>query len=617
MRPIRESLFEAKLNLPQEYIDKVRGEAKETIGLGGPSHEEMQQMRQLLNQIFQIQRGHEEKLTEIGITIIQKFYGPILEGVELDVKIVDPNDEEKLEMTQKMIQQEQPQQEGQPPPPVEVELELPGIEKDIDKRKLINNIMQGEAQNVHSMMYDLREQITEITGNAELLGLYMQFLDINRKFDWDESINLQQMMEQMPQMANAMETEWEGDEEGGDDTPKIKARVLDLPMLIHETVKGIYELISAGAIDPDPVRAQKILKATESLTDEQEDIRYGPFIARDIRNYVNKVADGISGAHDVPNLREFVFGKMIRFQSEQFVELVTGMLLNKDGPSKIIAKFINEILEEFREYNLSKVPGYERDEDDEALPAGDIEEEPGEQDNELINLMNKSKEKSEEEPEDKRKKYADMGKNELEFQLNKAIDDKDWKTAQEIGQALERKGSRGIKESNEFDFPEKFGKKKENFEQGWKGIELEKFEEENLPGGVEEEEAEPESEPWWKLNLKGDKYKPLEQWWKGREPEKFEEENLPNGVEEEEAEPEPEPWWKLNLKKEDQYKPPEQSTGTLEDNVFTFIFDNTELSVKQIDDLLYSDLFDELEKQGLTVEEISQELIAQSGEEWF
>ena len=94
MRPIRESLFEAKLNLPQEYIDKVRGEAKETIGLGGPSHEEMQQMRQLLNQIFQIQRGHEEKLTEIGITIIHKFYGPILEGVALDVKIVDPNDEE-------------------------------------------------------------------------------------------------------------------------------------------------------------------------------------------------------------------------------------------------------------------------------------------------------------------------------------------------------------------------------------------------------------------------------------------------------------------------------------------------------------------------------------------
>lgn len=329
---VKENLFEAKLNLPQEYIDKVTREAREQYG-HGPTHQDIAEMSRLLNQIFRIQRGHEEELTELGKRIIQKFYGPVIEGVELDIKIVDPNDEEKLEMAQKMLQEPSEEESYSP----KIEIDIPGLEADIDKRKLINNIMQGEAQNVHDMMYDMRNEVTKITGNDQLLDLYMQFLALNKKFDWDDRVNLEEMMEQAPQMANAMETEWEEGE--GEDKPKIKARVLDLPMLIHETVKGIYELIAEGAIDPDPVRAEKVLAATDSLTDEQQDIRYGPYIARDLRNYVNKVADKIPGAYDIPNMREFVFGKMIQLRSQEFVNLITNILLDKEEPERIITKF--------------------------------------------------------------------------------------------------------------------------------------------------------------------------------------------------------------------------------------------------------------------------------------
>lgn len=451
MRPLRESLNEAKLNLPQEYIDKVRGEASENIGLGGPSRQDMMQMQQLLGQIFRIQRGHEDELTEVGKAVIQKFYGPILGGVELDVKIVDPNDEEKKEMAEKMLQDNK-EEEEEDQPSVEVELELEGIEDDIDKRKLINNIMQGEAQNVHDMMYDVRDQVTEITGNAQLLDMYMSFLALNRKFDWDETVNLEAMMQQMPQMANAMETEWEDEDGDGEgDKPKIKARVLDLPMLIHETVKGIYELIAAGAIDPDPVRAQKVLDATDTLSDEQEDIRFGPFIARDVRNYINKVADTVPGAHDITNMREFVFGKLIEMQSQQFVRIVTSMLMDEEGPAETIAKFIKDVQEEFSAYNRQQIPGY--DDDDEELPSG-VEEDPDdEEDNELMKFIKgKSQQeapKSKEEPntntlDDKR--LSGMGKAELNYQLNAAIDDGNWELAQKIQQMIERKG--GLKEGD-------------------------------------------------------------------------------------------------------------------------------------------------------------------------
>jgi len=249
------------------------------------------------------------------------------------------------------------------------------------------------------------------------------------------------MMEQAPQMASAMETDWEeGEGEEGGDKPKIKARVLDLPMLVHETVKGIYELIASGAIDPDPVRAQKVLQAADTLSDEQEDIRYGPYIARDLRDYINSVADKISGANNIPNIREFVFGKMIQLQSETFVKLVTSILLKEKGPERIISKFINEIIEEHKSHQISQIPGFEED-TDEDLPVG-VEEFPEEdEDNELLKMM-RPQEKREEKPkqEDITKKLASMGKNQLNYELNKAIDSEDWEYAKEIQKMIERKG---------------------------------------------------------------------------------------------------------------------------------------------------------------------------------
>jgi len=480
MKRVKESLnlFEAELNLPQEYINRVRQEAQQQHGgFRGPTHQEMAQMGNLLRQIFQIQRGHEEELTELGKEIIQKFYGPIIEGVTLDVKIVDPNDEEKQEIAERMLEKNKQKD-------FEIEnrqVELPGVQDDIDKRKLINNIMQGEAQNVHSMMYDMRERVAEITGSDRLLDLYMQFLALNKKFDWDETQNLEMMVDEHPEMANVMEIKFkddddddegggEGDEEGPTG-PTIVARVLDLPMLVHETVKGIYELIAAGAIDPDETRAKKVLEATDTLADEQRDIRYGPYIARDLRDYINSVADGISGAYDIPNMREFVFGKMIRLPSKEFVELVTAILLKKEEPKKTIKMFIMETIDEIKDYKYKQV--IDEPEEDEPLPPGvedfdDVED--SEEESELINFFKKptppkpQQPKEEPKPEkseaDTRKWLSGLGLNALNVEMNKAIDNEDWPLAQEIQKMIERKtgGSKNesfVKESlNELFIPD-------------------------------------------------------------------------------------------------------------------------------------------------------------------
>jgi len=317
-------------------------------------------------------------------------------------------------------------------------------------------------------MYDMRERVAEITGSDRLLDLYMQFLALNKKFDWDETQNLEMMVDEHPEMANVMEIKFkddnDDDEEGGEGGeegptgPTIVARVLDLPMLVHETVKGIYELIAAGAIDPDEVRAKKVLEATDTLADEQRDIRYGPYIARDLRDYINSVADEIRGAYDIPNMREFVFGKMIKMPSKEFVELVTAILLKKEEPKKTIKMFIMETMDEIKDYKYRQV--IDEPEEDEPLPPGvedfdDVEDE-GE-DEELRNLFNKKPsapkqpEQPKAEPEkseaDTRKWLSGLGLNALNVEMNKAIDNEDWPLAQEIQKMIERKTSGAKNES--------------------------------------------------------------------------------------------------------------------------------------------------------------------------
>jgi hypothetical protein len=203
-------LFEADIKdtLPDDYINDVRRRA--APHMGGPTRQDFMQAMQLMNEIFRIQRGKEEELTQIGIDILQEHYGRMLEDIELDVKIVQPNDPKKLEMTDRMQNKDEEKEDEKDEEEKKDEPEYPSYEipvnvpkEEVDRRKLVNNIMQGEAQNVHSMMFTAKEKIDEI--NPRLLDLYVRHLEINRRFDWDENkpADLAEQMKAHPEMANA------------------------------------------------------------------------------------------------------------------------------------------------------------------------------------------------------------------------------------------------------------------------------------------------------------------------------------------------------------------------------------------------------------------------------
>jgi len=435
---------EAKLNLPQSYIDEIHAIVQDKYGgMNGPTPQQMGQLMQLMRSNFQMQSGHEDELAEIGKEIILKYYGEILEGVELDIKIIKMGDEDQIELAGEMLK----------PSTTEIDKveDLGNIDAEVDKRKIANNIIQGEAQNVHDMMYDMKDDVTRIVGNEDLLDNYMSFLELNKIGDWDFNRNLEDMVKNMPQGVNAVKVHWKEEKEDHDDKESefdinsikdwkpgdddeeeqseadatITVRALDLPMAIHEAVKGIYELIAAGGIDPDPDRAAEILQRTDTLADEQEDIRYGPFIAKDIRNVVNKIVDD-EKASDIPNIREFVFGEMIQMEPTAFVKLITAIIEEDDSAEDQIVGFVQNIKQQFADYEEGgdTPSAYQEIEEPEYAEPEDIQE-PEYQEPEAEEVV-----------EPVKKNWVDLGQKELNYQLNIAIDNEDWETAKEIQKFL-------------------------------------------------------------------------------------------------------------------------------------------------------------------------------------
>lgn len=428
---IRNSLNEVRLRdikgIPNSFLDLVDQYANVNLDI---SQEEAKEMFELLNFIQKTQQGHHAKLSELSEKIIRDFYGELLDDVKLDLKVVNPNDEEKMEMVQKMAKDEDDFKIEQP------EIESEDYEEDPDpnevaKRKILNNLMQGEAQNVHSMIYSVKDELDEI--HPKLADAYIKFLNLNKKFDWKG--NLPEAIKNAPQLANASEVDWEGgdDEEDGELTPVIKARGLDLPIVVHEAVKGLYELIASNNIDVDPVMAQKIMAKTDTLDNEQEDIRYGPFIAASVRDYVNECVDSVSGANDIPNIREFIFGEMVNMPAEEFLDLIEAILTDDQSKKSLIKEYINKVKKDFDEYELRQHLDMDDEDDYDEDDDSDIDS----IDSELEDLLKQSNigEPSEESPSSEIR-YEDMHQSDLQKLLDDALDTGNYKKAEEIAKYI-------------------------------------------------------------------------------------------------------------------------------------------------------------------------------------
>ena len=358
----------------------------------------------------------------------------------------------------------------------------------VDVAKLVNAIGQGEAKNTKHILHSdiVKNGLRDIFDrNAEeLFKIWNDTSKVADKLDWliPIEVKAQMMANQMGGMAGAVQVSWpeaeenKGEEEqdekedcpsckdaedilknieeGGDlddnkeeisellsnGNPKITAVGVDFPMLLHETVKGIYQLIGSawlpamGASEKDIKKAKIVKTATSSFEDEAEDFRYGPYLAGALRDFINTCPN----VDRCPNIREYVWGDMCYMAQtkegkKQFLELFKGILEKTDKAKKQITEMINDIIDRIKEYEISQIDEPQAPEYSEPEP--EMEEPEGEDEIEKLIRSTQQEPVAVEGEVD----YSTLSRKQLDGELNDALDRGDKKALDAISKELQKR----------------------------------------------------------------------------------------------------------------------------------------------------------------------------------
>ena len=459
----------------KDYIKDTEARAKARLGVSGRENP-MQiggRLMELVGQSQQMTRGREEDLENLAKEIILQNYGEILDGVELDIKLVRSG----AEVAQFMKQCEEEQEKEEEESPNFRQVQDPATINKIHKAKLANNIIQGEAKNTKHIIAteEVKSGLVDIFGpeGDRVLTMWKEMSNLADKMDWIIPIEVKaDMMERAPQgMAGAVSVDWKpkqkeeeeekeqesdedfaarilkdlaaGDEPDEEDKqefgeeiqgtmPRIRARGVDFPMLIHETVKGIYELIASiqfpgeGSSEEEIKMAQTVKLNVSSFEDEAEDFRTGPEIAADFRDFINANPDA-----EHPNMRAFIFGKLMDssyISDADFLQLFRGILNKTPDARRKIDEMISEINKELNQYELGQVIDVEEPNYDFDNEGGYDDEEdtmmPGEPEQELPQQQQASVD------------YSELTQRELQELIDDALDKKDFKRVEMLAQYM-------------------------------------------------------------------------------------------------------------------------------------------------------------------------------------
>jgi hypothetical protein len=138
-------------------------------------------------------------------------------------------------------------------------------------------------------------------------------------------------------------------------TPKVVARGLDFTMLIHETIKGLYLVLSIIGLPAEKEMAKRVINAGYAIREEPEEFKWGPMVASDLRDFINnspKLTEDILNKY--PNVREQFWIYMLKLESDEFLKVFRSFLNNSEEGQIKRETILKEVLKSLHAYYENK-----------------------------------------------------------------------------------------------------------------------------------------------------------------------------------------------------------------------------------------------------------------------
>jgi len=320
-------------------------------------------MMQAVQQVKQIESNNEGYLEQLAVELVKKELSLPDDAFQYDVELTSMPGQ--IDMSGMKKDSEEPEDEdviekfGVSEDEAEDDLEnfMAAFEKfDLEKakRRFINSLIQGASKKGHYMFHLVKDELENI--NPQLLNLYGVLMSVNDLLYW---ILPDQMVMMAAESGQGMEGKEEVDETT--DPPTIKAKGLFFPILVHELLKGVYEVLGTQGLPDDPKAAEMVMASQDTLPYEIWDLRLGPVIwEKFMASYPEKLYDD-----DLREIQNYLFSRFSSLTTDEFFDVAKMIMSGSDDGKKIVAKMVDEIIEELKSQDYEDaISQYDDDDDD-------------------------------------------------------------------------------------------------------------------------------------------------------------------------------------------------------------------------------------------------------------
>lgn len=311
----------------------------------------MREMMPLVHETMSMEDSHKKELVELAIRMVREEYNMPEDVVDIQAELT-PNI--SLVGTKKN------------PKPMAVEMEfgnhdeMVNANEEVYKRRFLNAMTQGAAKKCSHMFHMVDDELTDM--DPRLANRYAKMM---AAADY--------MYYVMPKMENGVSGGVVKVQFPTEKNPKavIYAQAMVFPVLIHELVKGVMELLSAHGLPKDKNVGEYVINKADFLAAEPWDMRIGPALW-------GKFTDAIEP--DDFDLKHHVYSELAALPVREFNTKMREIMAGTKEGKTVIKNIVNEVRgalkeEEFNEA-MNEIDSYgeENSRDSEDVEGFDFEE---------------------------------------------------------------------------------------------------------------------------------------------------------------------------------------------------------------------------------------------------
>jgi nitrate reductase assembly molybdenum cofactor insertion protein NarJ len=352
----------------KDVVDKFQRYAGTRAPLRGANAFQrlMMSAMQMVTQINQIEQQNKQYLENLAIDLVKKQMG-IPEGkINFIAELVPfgtirPSEEmqgEPEEFSDEEIQDAFEENSEEAEEHTEDLLNFADAFEKFDlekaKRRFMNSIIQGASKKGHYMFELVRDEIERI--NPQLMNLYGVSM---ASLDYLYWLYPEQVVQQMAASGEGQAGQEEVDLQT--DPPTVKAKAISFPILVHELLKGVYDILGAHGLPDDPRRAEMVKGSEDTLPAEIWDIRLGPiFWEKFLETYPDELFE-----EDKKHIQNYLFSRFSMISASEFLALSKEILAGTQKGKSAIKRMVDEITNELKQQDYEKAIGDYEDEDEE------------------------------------------------------------------------------------------------------------------------------------------------------------------------------------------------------------------------------------------------------------